>query len=223
MAVNPTSAVNPAASSASSKSISGFAQNFDSFLTLLTAQLKNQDPLSPMDSTQFTTQLVQFTGVEQSIRQNQSLETLIGLQKGSSSAAAVNYLGKTVKTDGSSLLLSGATGTLDYSLAGPSAGTTIAILDSQGGVIRTLNGANTPGQHSIAWDGRSDNGTLYADGSYSVRISAKDSNNNPVAVSTGLTGVVTDVSLADDKIILTVGGNKIPLTDVVSVRSTPTT
>lgn len=218
--ITPTTATSSAAASA--KSMTGFAQNFDSFLTLLTAQLKNQDPLSPMDSTQFTTQLVQFTGVEQAIRQNQSLETLISLQKDSSAASAVDYLGKTVKTDGGKVLVADGQGTLDYALAGPSAGTTINILNSQGQVIRTLNGATSSGQHSIAWDGRGDDGTQYADGSYSVQISAKDSNNNPVSVTTGLTGVVSDVSLQNSQIVLTVGGVKVPLADVVSVRATAT-
>src|SRR6185503_2408522 len=98
MAVNsisPPVSPTPNSSSSSSAAMAGFAQNFDSFLTLLTAQLKNQDPLAPMDSTQFTTQLVQFTGVEQAIHQNKSLETLIALQKDAGVGAAVGYLGKT--------------------------------------------------------------------------------------------------------------------------------
>ena len=98
------------ASAASSKSLAGFAQNFDSFLTLLTAQLKNQDPLSPLDATQFTTQLVQFTGVEQAIHQNQSLETLISLQKDTGVGSAVGYLGKTVSANGDSITLTNSAG-----------------------------------------------------------------------------------------------------------------
>jgi flagellar basal-body rod modification protein FlgD len=208
------------ASAASSKSLAGFAQNFDSFLTLLTAQLKNQDPLSPLDATQFTTQLVQFTGVEQAIHQNQSLETLISLQKDTGVGSAVGYLGKTVSANGDSITLTNSAGRLAYSLAGPSAGTSITILDSDGKVIKTLVGQTAQGSHVATWDGMGDDGARRPDGSYTVRVSARDSNNNPVAVSTGTTGVVSKVSLNNGKVVLTVGNSTIPLSDVMSVSTT---
>jgi flagellar basal-body rod modification protein FlgD len=218
MAVSPVSSA--AAQSASSSALSGFTKNFDSFLQLLTAQLKNQDPLSPMDATQFTTQLVQFTGVEQAIHQNKSLETLIELQKDAGVGSATGYLGKTVTANGNSISLSGGTATLSYTLGGPSAGTTISILDSQGKVVRTLVGEKSIGAHTVQWDGRGDDNILRPDGAYTVRVSAVDSNNNPVSVSTGTTGVVSKVALNDGKVILTVGSNLIPLSDVVSVSAT---
>jgi flagellar basal-body rod modification protein FlgD len=222
MAVNSIAST-AATAAASNSALTGFAKNFDSFLTLLTAQLKYQDPLSPMDATQFTTQLVQFTGVEQAIHQNESLETLISLQKDAGVGSAVGYIGKTVTANGNSISLSGGSATVSYTLAGPAASTTISILDSQGKVIKTLTGDKTVGAHTVAWDGRGDDNVLRPDGAYTVRVSAKDSNDNPVSVTTGTTGVVTKVALNNGKVTLTVGSNLIPLSDVVSVSATPTT
>src|SRR5262245_54521755 len=86
------------APSQSAGSLVNFSKDFDSFLMLLTQQLKNQDPLKPMDATEFTTQLVQFTSVEQQIRQNQNMESMITLQHSTLVSSMVSYLGNTVDT-----------------------------------------------------------------------------------------------------------------------------
>src|ERR1044071_1210572 len=98
MDVTPTTSAANAASQAASQAGSAqktLASNFDTFLSLLTTQLKNQDPMSPMDSNQFTQQLVQFSQVEQQINSNKNLESLIALTKSQTTTAAVSYLGKT--------------------------------------------------------------------------------------------------------------------------------
>jgi flagellar hook assembly protein FlgD len=124
--MDPTSAVSAASGAApagAAKAKTTLASNFDTFLTLLTTQLKNQDPLSPMDSSQFTQQLVQFSQVEQSINANQNLEKLITLTQARAGSDAVNYLGKTVTiTDGTAGLKSGQA-LWGYSLASDSAAT----------------------------------------------------------------------------------------------------
>src|SRR5260221_4755429 len=104
--MDPTSSVSAGATPpTAAQSKTTLASNFDTFLTLLTTQLKNQDPLSPMDSSQFTQQLVQFSQVEQSINANQNLESLISLTKARARTDAVGYLGKTVTvTDGNARL-----------------------------------------------------------------------------------------------------------------------
>src|ERR1700704_2126117 len=121
------------------------AGNFNTFLTLLTSQLKNQDPLSPMDSTQFTQQLVQFSQVEQSINANQNLESLISLTKARASSDAVGFLGKTVTlTDGTAGLKSGQA-QWGYSLASDSAATRLVIADSKGHTVYSGAGITTSG------------------------------------------------------------------------------
>src|SRR5882757_10530021 len=121
--MDPISAVSAASQSEAAKAKGKLGTNFDTFLTLLTTQLKNQDPLSPMDSSQFTQQLVQFSQVEQSINTNQNLESLISLTKARAASDAVSYLGKTVTlTDGTAGLKSGQA-QWGYSLASDSAAT----------------------------------------------------------------------------------------------------
>ncbi len=112
---------NATTSSSSSSSAAGIANNFSQFLTLLTTQLKNQNPLDPMDTNQFTQQLVQFAGVEQQLKSNDRLDSILAASKSASTASATSYIGKTVTTDGvSAQLQSGsATWTLDPARAAP--------------------------------------------------------------------------------------------------------
>ena len=198
--------------------ITGFAKNFDSFLKLLTQQLKYQDPLSPMDSTQFTTQLVQFTSVEQQIKQNKSLESMVSLQKSLESANAVNYIGKEIETGGHSVLLQGGEATVSYRLDAPAKDVMVQIKNSAGVVVRTLAGGTGAGTNTVAWDGRTDAGQRLADGTYSFAVAAKDSRGNLVPVTTGFTGIVDAVDIAGDSIMLRVGAARIPLADVTAVR-----
>lgn len=230
MATIPTtSAANSAAnattsssSGASSNALAQFSNNFDNFLTLLTAQLKHQDPMSPMDSTQFTSQLVQFTGVEQGILQNQNLKQLIALQSNSQMGSAVEYLGKKINDAGNQVQLSGSTGTVNYQVSDPTtAKLVITVTDSSGTTIRTAT-VDTPsvGSGAFQWDGRNNTGSVVPDGTYNVKVQGFNSQNNPVAVTTGSSGVVSNVSLVNGQVVLTTqSGQQIPLTDVSSVTS----
>lgn len=186
------SAASTTKSAASSKSL---AQNFDTFLTMLTTQLKHQDPLSPMDSTQFTNQLVQFAGVEQQINANSNLEKLISANAMNTRAQAVNYIGRTVEADSNQVPLQGAVDTVSntvqlangkatfkYALSETSASTMLRIKDSTGAVVRTLSGDVTKGIHEITWDGENSAGQAMAAGSYTVEPVV--TNSKGAAVST---------------------------------------
>src|SRR6185312_7829343 len=123
------------AASAADDSKKQLSANFDTFLTLLTTQLKNQDPLSPMDSNHFTQQLVQFSQVEQQINANKNLESLIALTKSRSAADAVSYLGKTLTlTDGNAALMNGQA-KWAYTLDTDAATTTLTVLGAKGHVV----------------------------------------------------------------------------------------
>ncbi|MGQ0662572.1 MAG: flagellar hook assembly protein FlgD [Pseudomonadota bacterium] len=211
----------PATSPSTNQALSGFGSNFDSFLTLLTAQLRNQDPLAPLNATEFTTQLVQFTGVEQAIRQNQNLESMIALQRGAQMASAVSYLGKTIEARGDRLALIGGRADIGYRLETPAATATIHITDSAGRVVRTAPAQTAAGAHVFTWDGRGNDGVLQSDGAYTVRVVANDTAGRPVPLNTNITGTVTNVGMSDGNIVLTVGTARIPLADVLSVREPP--
>lgn len=228
--------INNATNQKSATSMSSLGDTFDSFLILLTQQMKNQDPLKPMDATQFTTQLVQFTQVEQQIRQNQNLEAMIVLEHSTLVSSMVSYLGKTVDTRGESVFLAeGGTPDISYTMPEGAAKVELTITDASGTVLRTVTldkaTETSKGAHVYTWDGKNNSGTVMAEGTYNVKFRALDgtgqeakaANGVPIVVGTTASGKVTNVTIVDGQIILTVGGAKIPLAEVSSVRETPIT
>lgn len=197
-----TGAINAATSSdttgtKSATSAKSLAQNFDTFLTMLTTQLKHQDPLSPMDSTQFTNQLVQFAGVEQQINANSNLEKLIAANGMNTRAQAVNYIGRVVEADTNQVPLQGSTdtesrsiqlvngkATFKYALPETAASTLLRIKDADGNVVRTLNGNLGKGTHQITWDGTNSAGEDMPTGTYTVEPVVTNSKGTALSVPT---------------------------------------
>src|ERR1700712_4403831 len=146
MTVSPaasTTATTAAAASTSATDMAQLSGNFSTFLTLLTTQLKNQDPTSPMDSNQFTQQLVMYSQVEQQIQSNTNLKTLIS--QGTSNAASMtnSYLGKKVSVTNGEASLSGGAANWTYNLATATAATQLTVTNASGKVVYTGAGANT--------------------------------------------------------------------------------
>src|SRR5215472_16056579 len=174
MTTIPSATSTPSTSSSSTNSgsnaLASFSNNFQSFLTLLTAQLQHQDPLNPMDSTQFTSQLVQFTGVEQGILQNQNLQSLIGLQTNGQMANAAGYIGLQVNGGGNQIQLAGSQAKINYTITdATTAQVKIKITDSSGNVVNTLTETPTVGgPQTVSWDGKNSSGTVVPDGSYNI-------------------------------------------------------
>lgn len=215
-----TQATSAAQGSAAAASAT-FGKNFDTFLKLLTTQLQNQDPLSPMDTTQFTQQLVQFSSVEQAIRQNQNLEQLIAFQKNAQSANAVSYIGKSVEMSGDKVGLVGGEGVITYSLPEEANRTIINIYDKDGKLAKRLEGTNNRGQNAVEWNGRSDTGAQLPDGDYRVEVVPSDFAGRALRANTALSGTVTDVHFVNGATLLTVNGVRLPLSQLTAVRGTP--
>jgi flagellar basal-body rod modification protein FlgD len=194
------------------------AKNFDSFLKLLTTQLQYQDPLSPLDSTQFVTQLVQFSQVEQAIKTNTTLDSLIGLQRDAQTAYAVGYIGKSVEVKGDKATYSGAPLKFSYTLPNRSANTVVTIADPQGRPVRTLSGELTAGRHEVSWDGKDDLGRNAAAGTYRLIVSAVNNEGKPIPATTSLIGLVEAVRTEQNKVLISVAGQDVPFADVLSVR-----
>jgi flagellar basal-body rod modification protein FlgD len=191
--------------------------NFDTFLKLLTTQLKNQDPTAPMDSNQFTQQLVQFSQVEQQINTNDNLKSLISQGQNTQGAYAVGYLGKSVTvTNGDAALTNGAAD-WNYALAAPSAGTTLTVTDANGNVVYSAPGETTAGQHDFSWNGQSLAGVQMPDGTYSLSVSAEGQNGQTVQSQVSSTGIVSEVDMSGALPELMIGAMKIPLTGVSQV------
>src|SRR4029077_8706370 len=166
----------PTTSAANKASLAG---NFDTFLRILTTQLKNQNPLDPLDTNQFTQQLVQFAGVEQQINMNQQLTSLVALQKANQTTSAMGFLGAATTVDGSSTQLTQGKASWSFSVDKPSTGT-ITIKDSVGQTAYSGTFPLNAGAQNFAWDGRGNNGTQWPDGAYTLSITAKDATGQAV-------------------------------------------
>lgn len=151
------------------------SDNYDTFLVLLTAQLQNQDPLAPMDSTQFTQQLVQFSQVEQQIRTNEQLEGLVGHYQAASAGAALSYLGKDAIIEADETYLASGEANWAYQLSEAAGDLTINVKDANGRVIYTTTSApRGAGEHLFTWDGTKTDGGTAPDGVYTLEVVAQN-------------------------------------------------
>ncbi|MFQ6016753.1 MAG: flagellar hook assembly protein FlgD [Kiloniellaceae bacterium] len=201
-----------------SNAAGSLAETFDTFLTLLTTQLKNQDPLDPLDSNQFTEQLVQFAGVEQSIATNKKLDQLVALQTSNQLNGAVSYIGKTVEVVSDRLLLRDGIAQISYGIEGNAAQTTINIVDQNGVTVRAVNGEIASGRHEFAWDGKDSRGNQLPDGVYGFTVIAVDSEEQTVNTVTATTGRVTGVEIIDSTVTLNIGELGVPFDSIFAVR-----
>jgi flagellar basal-body rod modification protein FlgD len=196
---------------------SSLAETFDTFLKLLTTQLQHQDPLDPMDTNEFTSQLVEFTSVEQALRTNDKLDDLIALQTDMQLNDAVGYIDKKVGADGIILMLQDGESTITYDLGANAAEANILIIDEQGNTVRTIEADTEVGHHEVVWDGLDDDGEPLDDGLYGFLVTAIDADKKPVPLVQGTIGKVTGVKLVDGAVTLEVGELEIALTDVLSI------
>jgi flagellar basal-body rod modification protein FlgD len=214
-----SSASSAAASAASAHALasSQIAGNFQSFLQLLTTQLQNQNPLSPLDTNQFTQQLVEFAGVQQQINTNDSLASLVSLQQTAQSTQALGFVGKTAVVSGNTAALTKSSATWQLSI--PSASTVnISIANSNGQTVFTGSFPASAGKDQpFTWNGQGNDGTQWPDGNYTLTATAKDSSNNTVAVTTQVEGVVSSVDLTQTPPLLSVGGQTFTVNQIQSI------
>lgn len=193
------------------------ADTFDTFLNLLTTQLKYQDPLDPMDTNEFTSQLVEFTNVEQAMKTNKKLDDLISLQTELQLNNAVGYIDRQVGADSIILMLQDGESTITYDLGANASKVNVLIIDEQGETVRTIEGDTAFGHHEIAWDGLDDDGLAMEDGLYGFLVTAVDTDLKPVPLVQGTVGKVTGVKLSDGEVTLEIGELEIALSDVLSI------
>jgi len=217
MAIDPTSSVGSSASAAALVGQQEIASNFQEFLQLLTTQLKNQDPLSPLDTNQFTQQLVMFSQVEQQLKTNSDLDQLVKLNKTSQANAALSFVGSQVTADGSTTQLKN--GVAVWNITSPrSASASISIVDQNGNTVWTGQQTLDTGAQSYSWNGRTSTGTTAPDGLYTIQITAKDASGQDVSVSTQFTGTVTGVDLSGSEPLLQVGSSYLTISQVRSIQ-----
>jgi len=209
----------------SSSSSTGIADNFQTFLTLLTTQLKNQNPLDPLDTNQFTQQLVQFAGVEQQLKSNDQLKSLVTLEKSAQATQALVYVGNTVSVDGSTTNFD--TSATWNMTATKDTNAVVSITNSAGSTVYSGNFTIKQGGSSFLWDGKSNDGTSNPAGVYKLTATGKDSNGQDVAISTEVQGVVDSVDLTSSPALLSIGGQNYTTDQIKRVvragTTTPTT
>ena len=213
----PITPVTSTAESAAAAASTRLTDSFDNFLTLLTAQLQNQDPLEPLKTHEFTSQLVQFTNVEQQIAANANLEKLIGLTETVQLSAALDTLGKTIEAPGDSATLASGEATWRYSLATTAGSVSIEVFDENGKRVATEIGETDSGAHTFVWDGLSDQGVPQPDGTYTIKITATNGDGQAVTATTSIVDTVTGIETIEGVQTLLVGGLQVPLKSVTSV------
>jgi flagellar basal-body rod modification protein FlgD len=203
--------------SASTTDAAALTTNYTTFLNLLTAQIKNQDPLSPMDTTAWTAQLVQYSSVEQQLKGNQYLEALTKQSTQSNMNAAVSYIGKTVTADQDVAGLKDSKAEWQYALSAEATKATLTVKDSDGTVVWSGDAPDlTSGAHSFTWDGKDSSGKAVPEGQYTLSIAASNASSD-IDAAVGITGIVTSVANSDGTILLKVGNTSVDMTTVTSV------
>src|SRR3982074_1947407 len=186
----PTSSSASGSGSTSNTTLGG---NFQTFLTILTTQLQNQNPLDPLDTNQFTQQLVQFAGVEQQLKSNDQLKSLIDIEKSAQATQALIYVGNTVAVDGSSQQFNGSATWNRKAAKDTSAA--ITITNSSGQTVYSGNFQLNQGNGSFVWDGKGNDGTQWPAGAYKLTATGKDTTGKDGDTATEIQGVVDSVDL----------------------------
>jgi flagellar basal-body rod modification protein FlgD len=219
MSVPPVTSNSSAASTGTSDAMKQLSGNFDTFLTLLTTQLKNQDPTSPMDSNQFTQQLVQFSQVEQQIDTNTNLKSLIAQGTTQAGAMATTYLGHKVSvTNGQASLADGAAD-WTYNLPSTAAAATLTVTNAGNKVVWTGTGETQSGNHSFTWNGKDNNGNALPDGAYNLNVAAKDAAGNDITASVASAGQVGQIDMPSGTPQLVIGNMEVGIADIAAVAN----
>ena len=195
----------------------GLGSDFHTFLTLLTTQLKNQDPLSPLDTNQFTQQLVSFSQVEQAINTNTTLSNLLSLQLADQSIAALPLVGHTVEYTDNQGALVGGKAEFAYNLPAQAKSATITITDASGRIVLQQPADTAAGPHTFNWNGKASDGTQVPDGTYTFNVSATAADQSAINAAISAFGKVGGVQVNNGTPMLDIGGISEALGKVVAI------
>jgi flagellar basal-body rod modification protein FlgD len=221
-AVSPTtgaaSATGSAVAQTGTSALGSLSDNFTNFLSLLMTQLQNQDPTAPLDSNQFTSELVQFTSVEQQISTNSNLTQLIQLTQATQIEQSASMIGKPVTVTSPQLSLQKGAAEINFNtaIAEPVG---IAVYDSTGSQVQTATLTSTAGANAWTWNGQSASGTTMPDGAYKVTVTALGANGATSQVPFTVTGTATSIQNNSGTVQVQLGGLTLPFSAVQSVGS----
>lgn len=204
-----------------SSSAQTLSADMNTFLTLLTTQLKYQDPMDPMDTAEFTNQLVQYSSVEQAIQTNSKLDTLLSLNIANLGAQAVSYIGKTVQVLGDVMPLEGGKAKATYTLNKDVLSATITVKNMNGEVVYSQEAEKVAGTHDFVWDGKDKYGNQLEDGAYQITVGTKvASGETSASVTTTVFGKVTGVANDENTVYVGLGDAvTAQLGDILTIRN----
>ncbi|MCP4936516.1 MAG: flagellar hook assembly protein FlgD [bacterium] len=208
--------------SGSSSSVTGAQtvdENFDTFLSLLTTQLQNQDPTKPLDTNEMTQQLIQYSEVEQLLQSNKKLEALLSLSAANASLSVIGYMGKEINSAGNTTMLANGSANWGLNIPAGSENVTYVIKDANGDEVFSSEGALTAGDGSFSWDGTTSTGSTAASGNYTLTVTARDAAENPIPVNVSVRGIVDGVDMSGDIPILLVNGTRFSVDDISEIRT----
>jgi flagellar basal-body rod modification protein FlgD len=222
MNVNPTALIaqTPVPARASDTSKAALGADYENFLKLLVAQIQNQDPLAPMDSTTFVSQLAQLSQVEQSIQSNKNLELIAERIGGVAAFNDLGLLGRTIRLETDAVDLREGSAPFAYQLEKPAVRAEIEVIGADGETLyRTWQHNLAAGtEQSLTWNGVTDAGARAPDGPYRVRVTALDRDGNPVGTRVSGSAVVTEVRFLNGQATLLLAtGEEIPSSAVLGV------
>jgi len=225
--VTATNATGNATTDKINNSRNSLANNEQTFLKLLTTQLKNQDPLAPTDTTQMTSQITQMTGVEQQLVTNDLLTALVGMNTSGGISEGVNLMGKQVTAETDKSVLKGGEASWSYTQSRAATGVKVEVIDKFGKTIATvLPDDMSSGDHTFKWDGKSADGTKQPDGGeYTIKVTATDAQGSNITTTAKgrIDGVVTKVTNESGVNMVWIGDTKVPLDSVIGVTNPTTT
>jgi len=200
------------------KARASLAGDMDAFLLLLVTQLKNQDPLSPLEPTEFTNQLVNFAGVEQQIATNDNIEKLLSVQNAVLASAVIGFVGKEVVADTSGKLpLQNGEATFEYTLGSSASNVVMTISDDEGRILFTKAGETSVGKHEVIWDGKDGKDQTMPDGSYNLAITPLAFSGETIEHTIRVKAVITGISLANGETKMDASGVTIPFEKIETI------
>lgn len=217
-----TSTSSTDASATASSALSSIAGNFNSFLTMLTTQLQNQDPSSPMSSDTFTSELATFAGVQQQVNTNTNLSTLISLNQDSQMTSGNDLVGQRATFTGTQIPLQSGTGSIGFTTTGPEP-IAIAITDASGNVVRTAQKTSVAGSNNWTWDGKDDSGNTLMNGTYNIAVQTEDRAGNASGVPFTVSGIITGVSKSSSGVSVQMGSENVNMNNINSLTPVGTT
>ena len=192
--------------------------SYQTFLTLLTTQLQNQDPSSPMDPNQFTTELVQMTGVQQQLLSNQLLQQLVNSSPASGVSSAVDLIGKQVTATSATANLTNGSASWTYNLPSAASNASVSVTNSTGQVVYTGAAPSfAAGANTFSWNGQTNAGVQLPDGAYTLSVAATDSSGGAITPTLSVSGTASSVQNVNGTTMVTVGSSQVPVASITNV------